>query len=70
MTREEGMALSLKYDGKRPASLDYFLNILGISESEFIDIVKNNQVSDWGFEPDKLDKGEELPDMKDWDNFV
>ena len=70
MTRDEGMALSLKYDGKRPATLDYFLNILGISESEFIDIVKNNQVSDWGFEPDKLDKGEELPDMKDWDNFV
>lgn len=35
------------YEGKRPASLDIFLEMLGISESEFETIIKNHRVDPW-----------------------
>ena len=67
MDRETGMQLAEKYDGKRPKSLDYFLETIGVSEKDFIDIVKANQISDWGFNEEEITVGEELPDMQDWD---
>ncbi len=44
ITREEGQKLVDKYDGKRPAALDLFLEYLGISEEEFHDLVTNHEV--------------------------
>jgi hypothetical protein len=35
------------FEGKRPASLDIFLEMLGISEDDFEDIVKNHRVDPW-----------------------
>src|SRR5207248_1122902 len=35
LTREEGFALALKHDTERPAALDYYLQITGLSEEEF-----------------------------------
>ena len=69
MEREKGMQLALEYDGKRPASLDDFLRILGISEDEFEKILLDNTVLDWGFSHNKLEMGKSLPDMKDWDKI-
>ena len=66
MDREIGMDLAKKYDGKRPASLDYFLNIIGITEKEFIDILIKNEVSNWGFDRNNIITGEPLDDMKIW----
>ena len=70
LTREKGFELCEKYDGKRPASLDLFLNVLGITEKEFEDILLKNSVVDWGFDHNKLKDGKELPDMKYWDTEV
>lgn len=67
MDRETGMELALKYDGRRPQSLDYFLKATGISEEVFIDLVKGSQISEWGFNPNKIEIGDQLPDMEDWD---
>ena len=67
MNREKGIALCEKYDGKRPASLDLFLKMLNITEDEFIETLVKNQVSKWGFDRSKIQPGEALPDMKDWD---
>lgn len=36
-----------KYEGQRPASLDIFLGILGISEAEFENIIKEHRVDPW-----------------------
>jgi len=36
-----------EYEGKRPASLDLFLDMLGLNESEFEDIVKRHRVDPW-----------------------
>ncbi len=44
LTREEGLKLIKRYDGKRPAALDMFLEILGINEEQFMDIVAKNVV--------------------------
>ncbi len=59
LTREEGLKLIKKYDGKRPKSLDYFLNLLDISENDFYKIVFNHIV-----EPHKPETIEELKSNK------
>ncbi len=70
MDRETALKLAEEYDGKRPASLDNFLEILGISEEEFERILLENSVIDWGFNHDELQDGKELPDMELWDNTI
>lgn len=70
MDRQTGFEMAQQYDGKRPASLDYFLNIIGISEDEFTDILISNEVSDWGFDRSNIKIGEPLPDMEEWDKTV
>ena len=48
-TLDKGSAEEIiaKYEGKRPASLDIFLKILGISEVDFEDIIKKHRVDPW-----------------------
>ena len=66
MDRDYALKLAEKYDGKRPTSLDLFLEMLDITEDEFIDMLQKNQVEDWGFDRNHMITGEELPDMKEW----
>ena len=47
LSREEGLKLTEKYDGKRPGSLDAFLEEIGLSEMEFIEILSKHVVSPW-----------------------
>lgn len=70
MTHDEGMKLAAKYDGKRPASLDQFLAIMGITEDQFIQILQKNEIYDWGFDKNKVEDGEPLPDMPEWDTII
>lgn len=70
MDRETGWELAEEYDGKRPASLDQFLKVVGISEKEFEEILLNNKVFDWGFDHDEILPGKPLPDMDQWDDIV
>lgn len=70
LDREKGFEMALKYDGKRPASLDFFLEVLGLTEDEFIDILQKNEVSHWGFDRTKVEKGKPLHDAEQWDNTV
>ena len=70
LSREDGWDLAERYDGKRPASLDYFLNLLEITEDEFITILRENEIYDWGFNKEKIETGEELSDMEQWDKII
>ena len=45
LSREDGEALVAEYDGKRPGSLDIFLEFLGIDEARFMEIVNGHVVS-------------------------
>ena len=57
MSREEGIRLMKQYDGKRPHSLDLFLNFLDLDETEFMNIVKKHIVVPNVEENEELEKG-------------
>jgi len=67
MSRKTGWELAEKFDGNRPASLDYFLEILQINEDDFMEIITKHQVSPHIFHPDSIKLAEMLPDMEKWD---
>jgi len=66
MNRDKALELCDKYDGKRPQSLDVFLNALGISEEEFVNEISKNSHPNYKFEGKNIKKGERLPDADEW----
>lgn len=70
MSREEGLRLMREHDGKRPASLDLFLDFVGINEEEFEEIARQHVVAPntWPNEP--LPHGEKPWDFDQWDRTV
>ncbi len=70
MDREQALELAKEFDGKRPPSLDLFLNFVGISEEEFLEIAQSHSVSPWQFDANQVERGKELSDMKQWDGTV
>lgn len=66
-TREEAIEIERQYDGKRPASLEWFLDIIKLSEQEYYDILKPQSVYPWQFDPENVETGPEMPDFTEWD---
>lgn len=66
MTREEGEELIKMYEGKRPPSLDLFLEFVGLSESEFLEIAMSHQVSPYVHNPSLTQPGKCTPDIGCW----
>ncbi len=69
LSREEGLELVKKYEGKKPASLEVFLEYLGITEEEFYQSALKNQIAPFKATLEELKnakKGEELWDQKTW----
>jgi hypothetical protein len=64
--REEGLRLVAEHDGKRPASLDVFLEITGLTEHEFIEIAARHVVHPHRHDPESVTPGSELWDQKLW----
>ncbi len=67
LSHVDGMSLVERYEGVRPASLDVFLDILDLTEEEFMKIALQHQVDPWRFDQSKIVKGEKLPDQDQWD---
>lgn len=67
LTREEGLKLAEEHDGKRPASLDFFLDFLDLTEEDFLTLAMKHQVSPHEHRPELVQPGEPLPDMHLWD---
>lgn len=67
MTREAAAQLIMQYEGKRPASLDYLLPILGISEAEWRKIATSLAVPPYVHDFSKEKRDEPLWDAKLWD---
>ena len=68
ITRDKALMFEKEYDGKRPASIDWFLKILDISEAEFYEILEKHQVHPWKFDASTVETGKPLADMPRWDN--
>lgn len=68
LTRDQGLKLIEKYEGFRPSSLDYFLDIMDLTDEDFNAIVAKNEVPPYihNFE-DEIVKGKKLWDQDLWD---
>lgn len=67
ITREAGEELVGQYDGKRPPSLDLFLDYLQMTEAEFLEVAMRHMVSPHVFDAEHVEDGERMPDMDRWD---
>lgn len=47
VSKDDAINRIAEFEGKRPASLDIFLDMLGISEAQFEEIIKNHRVDPW-----------------------
>ena len=65
MTRDEGDKLVSEFEGKRPYSLDLFLDFLEISETELFSILESKKIDPWdGKVPVSI--GRKPHDFQDW----
>ena len=70
LDRDTALRLTQKHDGRRPASLDLFLEYLGLTDDELLEIAREHIVSPWQPEPASMPDGAPLHDMADWDPTV
>lgn len=66
ITKEEGDRLIAEYEGKRPPSLDLFLNFVGLTEDEFVEIASAHQVSPYKHDPGATQPGHRTADFDRW----
>lgn len=66
LTREEGLDMISQYEGKKPRSLEIFLDMVGLTETEFFEIAKTHSVSPWKLNVFEQEMGEKLPDFEQW----
>jgi len=67
MSRGEARALIEAHEGQRPASLDLFLEYVGITEDEFNQIAGSHQVSPYAHDAASVRPGEPLWDQPVWE---
>lgn len=66
LKKEDGEKLIAEYEGKRPPSLDLFLEFVGLTEPEFIEIAMAHQVSPYVHHPERTLAGERMADFDRW----
>jgi N-acetyl sugar amidotransferase len=66
MTREKAIELVKQFEGKRPASLDYFLKIMDMTEDEFMDIALKHVIKPHEFKKEEIKPGKKLWDQDLW----
>lgn len=66
MSKADGEHLIETYEGRRPPSLDLFLDFVGLSEKEFLEIAMSHQVSPYVHDPAKTQPGARTADFDRW----
>ncbi|MCG3189253.1 MAG: hypothetical protein LKCHEGNO_01544 [Burkholderiaceae bacterium] len=66
LTKEQGEQMIKAYEGKRPPSLDLFLEFVGLTEEEFLEIAMEHQVSPYRHAPAATREGERTRDFDRW----
>jgi len=67
LTRDQGLELIEIHDGNRPASLDVFLDYVGIDENGFNDIAAKQAISPYVHDLSKTKRSIPLWDQEQWD---
>ncbi len=65
-TAEEGRQLVNDYEGKRPPSLELFLEFTGLTEAEFHEVAMGHQVSPYIHDPKATKPGAKTADFDRW----
>ena len=55
------------YEGKKPPSLDIFLEFIGLKEDEFYKVLKEHEISPHKFDLKKTDNGKKVHDYDKWE---
>jgi len=66
MNRDEALMMVLEHEGKRPPSLDLFLDFVGLTETEFLDIAMSHSVSPHQHTPSSVTPGRKTADFQAW----
>ncbi|WP_028314131.1 N-acetyl sugar amidotransferase [Desulfatibacillum aliphaticivorans] len=66
LKREKAMEIVKEYEGKRPPSLDLFLEHIGLTEEEFLDVAMSHMVSPFEFDPAETPEGRKSHDYEVW----
>ena len=66
MNRDEAVKIIKEYEGKRPHSLDIFLNFIGLTEEEFFNISVSHTVSPWKFDRSYFTECKKIHDFDIW----
>jgi len=67
ISKEKALKNIEEFEGKRPPSLDIFLDYVGITEEEFYDIAGSHQISPWQFDRSKISHGKKTHDFEQWE---
>lgn len=67
MERDKALEIIKKYEGKKPKSLEIFLNFIGLTEKEFFDVAMSHQVSPWEFDMESTkNESKRMEDFDAW----
>ena len=69
LSREEGMEIIKKYEGKRPPSLEIFLSYIGLTEEEFMEVSLSHGISPYVHDPLKERPGKKTHDFAEWPRY-
>jgi len=66
MPKEQGDALVAEFEGRRPPSLELFLEFIGLTEQEFLEVAMSHQVSPYVHDPATTQPGTKMADFDRW----
>jgi N-acetyl sugar amidotransferase len=66
MPKEQGDQLIADFEGRRPPSLELFLDFIGLTEQEFLEVAMSHQVSPYVHDPAKTQAGAKMADFDRW----
>ena len=66
ISKEMAQSMIKQFEGKKPKSLDLFLEYTGLKEEEFYSIAMEHTVSPWEFKKEKYGESMKLKDYDEW----
>ncbi len=66
ISRDDALKVVDQYEGYRPPSLDLFLEFVGLTEAEFLDIARSHEVSPHVHDPAQIEPGRAVHDLEEW----
>ena len=69
ISKDEALKNIEDFEGKRPPSLDIFLEYVGLTEDEFYDIATSHKISPWQFDRSSISDGKKTHDFQSWERY-